>query len=479
MRACSHLSPPDIEVDLRASVSARTSRSLLRRISPILVAASVVVAVLAIDAPPDSSDRVMGLAAGVQGCTIQWSVPETLRTAQGRLVMVDAHEIAPWRTGWAMVGRLALETDTLGRIIRIPDAPRGYLRAGFLLRDDEIVEPIPAPDAEVFAFPRIASTPEGGALLVWGRPTDMESQVDEVWSAEFDGTMWTNVQRVAAGEELAWSPTYHSRLIVAGDELRLLAGRTRVRQRSGAVMLRWSRGRWTTVPLRMPTTSYIQVAELPGDTLVVAYVAGAEPHGNTLFVQRVDLGGNALGERLRVSPPSAGVVYDPRMITTTDSTLYLVWSGWPSPPSGVRSAQHRAHVYLASSSDLGRVWRVSEGPLVDLLGPSMLTAMVDSGGAVHVSTRFHRDGVSWPGHLTWKSEAWYLSEPPRAPDGALVGAPVTVLLPNDSLRMVWLTGRVSDRVGDVVTTPGMMLSSRGAMTCLDAPEDHPPSRRGQ
>ena len=400
-----------------------------------------------------------------QGCTIQWSAPETLRTAGGRLVMVDAPEIAPWGDRWAMVGRLALETDTLGRVIRIPDAPHQYLRAGFLLRDDEIVEPIPAPDVDAIGSPRIAHVSSDRALLVWGTPRDMETTVDEIWSAEYDGAGWSNVQRVIGGDEFAWSPTYHSRLVASGNELRLLAGRRGLLDDSGAVFLRRSGGSWTTVPLRMPSTSYIQLAELPGDTMVVAFVAGAAPHGNTLFARRFDLRGNAIGEPVRVSPPDAGVVYDMRIVASRDSILHVVWPGWPSPSSGALAGQNLPRMYVARSADQGRTWRVTAGPPVDLRRPSALTAMVDASGAVHVSTRIQRGSISWPGHLTWWSGSWHVSGPPIVPDAALVGAPVVLALTTDSLRMIWNIDRLSDRVGGTVTSPGMMLSSRGALSC--------------
>ena len=426
----------------------------------------VIMAALVVDPPTAMGSRVLSSPLpSIQGCTVQWSPPETLKTANGHLVMVDAPEIAPWRDGWAMVGRLALETNTLGRLIRIPNAPGEYLRAGFLLRDDEIVEPIPAPDVEELTSPRVASVSADRAVLVWGRSAGMETLSDEVWSAEYDGTSWSDVQRVMAGVELAWSPTYHSRLVVAGTELRLLAGDRRAGADSGAVLLRWSRGRWTTVPLRMPSTSYIQLADLPGDTMVVAYVGRAAPHGNTLFAQRFDLSGNAVGERVRVSLPEAGVVYDVRIVATRDSVLYIVWPGWPSPSAAGTPEQSLQRMFIARSDDQGRSWTVNEGPLVDLRQPSALTAMVDARGAVHVSTRIQQGSVSWPGHLTWRSGSWHVSQPPRVPEGLLVGAPVVVPLTNDSLRMIWHADRLSDRAVGVVTTPGMMLSSRGAMTC--------------
>lgn len=405
----------------------------------------------------------MGTVEVTRACTVLWSVPETVRTSRGSAVMVDAPEGVTWGARRTLiVGRLALETDSLGRVTPHPGAPHLYVRAGIILDARGVAELVSVPGDSVLNFPRVTALSDSLALVVWSTKDLVAPTSSDIWSAEFDGRHWSNQQLLSSGIMYQWAPTYNSEFTRESGELRFAVGMTELRSDSGIVLFRRIRGEWSTVTLRARASSYVQIADLPGDTVLLATVENAAPDGNTLFVQRFDFAGRPVGERVRVSPPGIGIVYDPQLVVGPDSVAYLVWIALPPGPlsaPGDSGTPRRLH--LARSSTLGRSWAHTQGPGLALANYSWFTAMIDGRAALNVTTVVHRGGTLHPRHYTWAEPEWSATEPPRVDNGWAVNTPLLLRGSGDSLRMFWGSLRANDHV----SFPGVLLSSTGVPAC--------------
>src|SRR5690606_20719432 len=120
----------------------------------------------------------------------------------------------------------------------------------------------------------------------------------------------------------------------------------------------------------------------------------------TLFVKRSLDAGKSWSDTTRVSPPGAGLVYDPRILASYDSLIYLVWE------QQVRGVEMDS-IRLASSRDFGQTW-FYHAPLPVGGNISSLEAAVDGLGTPHLLAV-----LSMPGrrnqsllHATWRNGEW-------------------------------------------------------------------------
>lgn len=396
-----------------------------------------------------------------QACTVLWATPETVKSTAGRPVMIDGPKLVQLTSGLVLVGRHALETTDRGTVVGVPGAPDDYMRAGMVIRDDGRAELFPVPLDSGLSYPRIAALSDSTALVVWAHQDDDERFASTVWSAELSGVTWRNIQPLHRGEELMWGPTYGSDPLMTGGEVQFAAGLWEIKLEGGVILFHRGADGWRGDSLPLRSSAYVELADVPGDTLFVAAVQVTVPYGNALFAQRFDLAGRSVSELVRVSPGAYGPVYDPQVLVAGDSSLYLVWLSWASQQAPAPGDSGNQRLHLARSMDHGVSWEHVEGPRLDVRLYSWMRAMIDSAGTIHVGIVNH-DSTPHPRHVMWDGAAWHVTEPPRVRDGELLNAPLIIERTRDSLRMLWGSYQASNKHG----FPGVLLSSVGARSCV-------------
>ena len=420
----------------------RSARARVARHRSLLLAAA---GALGVACTAGTSQQA--LLPGAIACSdIVWAAPETLRTAAGHSVFVEAPQVVVTRTDTLLIGSWGMEVDSLPRI----------LTAGFLLESNGIVRSIPLPIvAERWGPPRMAAEPDGRVAVFWV-PTDSSSR--SVLMSRLGEGGWSDVTTVEADADLVWNSVQPSALRAEGEGMLLFVPTS---SREGGVLARLSASGSRAIPVRIEMLFYARVAVLREGALVLAYVAYGDPDGNTLYVRRSTLGGDSVGHRIRISEPGAGTVYDPDLHAAGDTLLYLTWGARDT--SGVMR-----QLALATSTDGGRSWqRHASATLAG--GFDVLWSGVDARGRLHVVLRGYPGGAPRPVHLLWTGDAWRTTLVPQAPGLTNTGHPVLIFGREGTYRMIW---GAAGYEGGKVPAP-VSMTSVGREKCPARPSSPP------
>ena len=399
------------------------------------------------------------LPGGAEQCgTILWTPPETLRTSGGLAAFIEGSQVVATRDGALMIGTWGAEVDTLPRA----------LTAGFRLERYDTARSVMLPvDRARWGPPRVAPLETGSVAVVW-IPED-SSGASSLYAADLGPDGWGPVTRIDAGIPLQWSSVSASALIRSAGDLLMLVPATGLT--AGPVLVRRAGSRWSATPLAIENLFYPRLAPLGRDTLLVAYVAGASPDGNTLFVRHVTAGGDSVGSRHRISTPGGGPVHYPDLALAGDSVIHLVWA--IQGTTGVMS-----RLGHATSRDRGMSWR-SWPDLVVPGGFDIVWSTLDDRGRLHIAARGERDDGPHPLHFLWTGSEWRTSSIPPAGTLTSAGHPVVVQAADGTWRAIWGAAGY-DRPG--LPAPVSMIS-RGRESCAadaaGAEIDHVSADRGR
>jgi len=156
--------------------------------------------------------------------TGRWSTPRSLMVGADGLVHVETPQIVQTRGGLVFFGDNAVVltvTDSgFGRIAGWPRGP-GML-AGVIRRPDGRIEPVPLPHyLRSFVAVRAVGDLRGNAHVFWGESPDTTIDQSEhlrgVWYARFDGTKWSQPERVFEDSSMRWYVVFNSIAAVGND----------------------------------------------------------------------------------------------------------------------------------------------------------------------------------------------------------------------------------------------------------------------
>jgi hypothetical protein len=219
-----------------------------------------------------------------------------------------------------------------------------------------------------FLHPRAVVDNRGDLHVVWGEPArDSPSAqavdppdlpVSSLWHAVLRARKWSKPAAIYTREGIQWDMTQTSRLLTDVDGgLRIGFPLIAADVPGGVVSLRYMGSRWTAslVPAPMPPV-YSDLAPQPNGRAIVSYIAAAPVPGERVFLESAVLVATSSNDRgawnasQLVGGRETIPAFEPRLITSTDGVVHLVWTQHASGSNQTIALWH------TQSSDAGRTW---------------------------------------------------------------------------------------------------------------------------
>jgi hypothetical protein len=307
-------------------------------------------------------------------------------------VHVESPQLVRTRSGFAIFGDNALVatvTDSgFGHVAGWPRGPR--MLAGMLARTGGPFAPL-ALHAHLRSFIAVRAVGDnaGSAHVFWGESPDTTAEqflhVRALMYARFDGTSWSEPERVLTDSTMEWNDVYTS-ITTMGNDVHVLIP---VDTRGGPTLhvRRRASGAW--VIKRYPIhTHYTALTVLPNGTLLAGYIPSGSPsdRGVVIALASTDSGAS-WSEPRTIRRTGRGDAYALHFVPARHD-LYAVWES--SPP---RTEAHQLlstalekhdSIQAAISTDSGKTWTTLPG-LAVAGGVSGLVAAADSSGLVHLA----------------------------------------------------------------------------------------------
>lgn len=384
-------------------------------------------------------------------CPVRWSSPDTIRTATGNTIFVESPVVSPLGPGLFITGMTPLVSNAAGEVVVHDPEMRRYTHGGFYIGREGTALPISQPShSDEMQWPRISTAKNGRILVTWA-PDDSSRRRREIWSTEFDGERWSDPTRVVSLPRISWTNSGPSQPTWLGNQS-LLAVPADMGKGMVAVFLKRSEGSWHATPTLIDAPAYLRSSETIGSDVLLAYVVGVDPLGNTLFVQRFSQALEAVGPPQRISD-STGIVHWPQLLSSGDSIHHLVWA-YHAPGEGQGFA-----LGLATSRDGGLTWLRSQ-PLRISGGFAGPLANVDGRGRPHVGIRLTSVNGLLPTHLMWDGSHWNSTSPPTG-GASSITIPMVAIQGSDSVQLIWN----SDPDPGASSRPPVLVRSSGTITC--------------
>ena len=389
-------------------------------------------------------------------CDLTWSAPQPLRFSDAEIRIIDPQIVAT-RRGIAFLGDNAFAfapTDT-GFVLPVGWPGSGdRMIAGFMLRPDGGVTPIPPPPG-ARAFMGVKAASDGAiAHVFWGWFDDTtvtdSDRINSVSYARFDGVEWSNPELLLRDSNLVWEHQASSVLVSQGRAHLMAIGRgARFRPEVIHVVRDAVGGGSLTRPGFQAL--YANLATSAEGALWLATIGRGQSDRALVQVRRSTDGGGRWSEPVTLHRSGRGTASDPRLAVTPTGSLFAGWiEDDPSRP--VFSANR---VSFATSVDNGASWQslpaISAPRVRDLWvladGPAALQISLHTSNPEGAVVGIRWDGGQWSPWSTFGQPTWF---------AAMLAAATP-----DSLYMAWQEWRFlgPERV------PAVIVSRR--RSCLD------------
>ncbi len=341
-----------------------------------------------------------------------WSEPRMLVTASGQPVIVEAAAATPFRGGIALLGtpNVVWKSSRVFADSSSALSGNGLDWAGVVVGPDFTARPVGLPRGVTqMVAPRSVRAADGTLHVIWASSPDSvrRPRINEtdLWYARFDGTTWSEPERILSAREIWWNSEWQAMTAVDGEPRISVAVNASLTSPShtGVAYLRRSGTAWTvswTSPYPGSAPFNTAVAADARGAVMLAFVGsvfrrGARNDLNGLFVTHsADSGATwDAPERVQDFGPHRGHAL--QALRQGQDTMHLLWLVDSQPANPGASIEH------AVSTDRGASWRLA--PPLGFAEPMGELSAVMLDGAIHGVLRNLRTRSLV--HVTWASPA--------------------------------------------------------------------------
>lgn len=329
--------------------------------------------------------------------------PRSLRTDDGRSLLVDAPQLVPLDKQLAFFGSLVVAVSDSARIdTREPRGTDASLHAGATLRSDGRVSTIPLPPGYSggLMLPRAVRAVPGSVDVLWSEPANEQLPRDRILWSLWNGERWAPVREVDGEPDgKLWNDLGTSNIAHVEGMPWMIASHGFEQNRLSHVLRRTGET-WQSEPVPDVSGGALAVASSDDSVRLVAYIAGRAPHGNTVLVRRSADRGRTWSEERRIGGDAVKQAQWPQLFHADHGVYALAWSGVDERGTDV--------LMLSWSSDHGETWS-TEAPLVADGPIHPFRGAVDRQGRLHFILHILVGGntpSAVPAYVVWDRGRW-------------------------------------------------------------------------